>query len=342
MIRAGHWLAAATVALAIHGGLLGLAMSSPEVAMERSAGRPGAVWGLPVETIADVVDPSEASAAEPVDTAETVEAETAEPEPVEAETVETPDVPEAVDVAAVPVPEPLETPSAETPPTEPLEETPTTAAWDGWLTVMPETTEAVEPMEAASEVQVAALTPVEQTEPLEAQDVTIPVPPVRPKDVPRVEAPPQTKTKTQAKPKSVSAKKTQSASANASARATGRQASAAAPAGEQVGSGGRKASDGGRHLVSSYAGRVAAHLQRHKRYPKEAAANNLSGTATITFTIGTDGRVRASRVSRGSGAGVLDREVVAMVDRAAPFPPIPKAIGKSTMTFTVPVRFQPR
>ena len=94
-------------------------------------------------------------------------------------------------------------------------------------------------------------------------------------------------------------------------------------------------------MVTSYAGRVASHLQRHKRYPADTQRGQ-TGTATITFTIGSDGRVRGSRLSRSSGVNTFDREVLAMLGRAAPFPPIPPAIGKSSMTFTVPIRFRPR
>jgi periplasmic protein TonB len=298
VIRAGDWAIAAVVAIGLHGAVLGVAMSSNGVMMEASAGRPGAVWGLPVETIADIVDPASSSVAEPTE--------------VDAETTETTDVQtaEAVEMASLTD-------------TEPVSEAPTASIWEGGIAVAATEVEPAEPVDAAEEVEVAALTPAEASEAIAAEDITTPLPRLRPNEVPRVEAPPKplaTKLKTPAKP----------------------VAKAAAPAGEQVGSGGKRQGDGGRQLVSSYAGRVASHLQRYKRYPAGAGDQRLTGTATITFTIGADGRVRAARLARSSGAGVFDREVVAMVDRAAPFPPIPPAIGKTAMTFTVPVRFKPR
>lgn len=122
-----------------------------------------------------------------------------------------------------------------------------------------------------------------------------------------------------------------------------RQAKAAAngPAGRPSGSSGQRRESGGQADITSYSGRVLAHLQRHKRYPREAQARALRGTARLTFMLGAGGELRAARIASGSGHAVLDREVLAMVRRAAPFPAFPPGIGRTTMTFTVPVRFAP-
>jgi periplasmic protein TonB len=359
MIQPVHWLCAAALAVALHMGLLGFATSKPDVAMERSAGRSGAVWGLPMEMIADVVDPN----MEPTETAEAVEPteivdheSRIEPEmPVEPETpVETEVTDPAEDVEALeasesaPIePETTESMTAQTTTEEPeITEPVQVAAWDGGIAVASTPVEEVEPVEATADVEVATLTPV-VSEALEvvAEDAT-PMPRVRPADVPRVEAPPQPKTVSKPKvvpkkpaPTKAAPKQTATVSKTQSA---GRAAPASAPAGEQVGTGGTRQGAGGQQLVSSFAGKVAAHLRRHKRYPKEAAAKRQSGTATVTFSISKSGGVRSARLARSSGNSAFDREVVAMVRRAAPFPPIPPAVGKSAMTFTVPVRFQPR
>ncbi len=340
MIRAGHWVVAAGVAVALHGVVLGFAMSSDEVMMEASAGRPGMVWGLPVEAVADVVDPASPPAAESAEAERADVADDVEPTEPVAEVV-----PLEVSEPAEPLPEPVTADTIEAASvgeTVPVAEAAPVSAWQGGIAVTAEEVEPIETPEAAAEFDVAALSPAESSTTVPAEDVTAPLPRIRPDDVPRVEAPAKRQA-AKTPPKSKAApSKPKSASGPAAARTSARQGSSAAPAGEQVGSGGRRQADGGRQLVSSYAGRVASHLQRHKRYPKEAAEEHLTGTATITFTIGANGRVRSARLARSSGTGAFDREVVAMVDRAAPFPPIPPAIGKSTMTFTVPVRFQPR
>lgn len=363
MITGRQWTLAAALAVGVHVALFAIAAPSPELAMEHSAGRPGVVWGLPFETVADTVDPSEAAETPPeadertdveaneAEIAETSEAEVAEAVPDETRDVEPVETAEAADV-----PDPS-TEVADTRPEVPVEvspseatpvETETAAAVDdraGGVAVPVPVSESDVPLVEAEEVRTAMLSPAAEPEPLEAQDY-VPTPRTRPADVPRVETPPARRPPEASKPKKTTPAKSPPKTAAAKpvpqpSSATGARPSAA-PAGEQVGTGGKRVADGGKALLSSYAGRVAAHLQRYKRYPGEAARNRLSGTAVVTFTLGADGRVRASKLSRGSGQSVFDQEVMAMVQRASPFPPIPRDTGKSSYTFTVPVHFKPR
>lgn len=362
MISARQWMIAAVLAIGVHAALFGLAIPSQELAMERSAGREGAVWGLPMESIADSLEPEEAARSiaetgEPVepDPAEVAEAEPVEPIPTETTPTEHREITEpAVPTtnAAEPVTvshaaEPVATESLSREPSE----TVAVEAWDGGIAV-------AEPVSAAetapiepTEVRTAMLTSAEVAETVEAED-HVPLPMVRPADVPRIEAAPEpakAKPAAPTPPKQTVSKPTQAkptrqrpaAATNQAGTAAGTRASAA-PAGEQVGSGGKRVADGGRALLSSYAGRVAAHLQRYKRYPGEAARQRLAGTVIVTFTLGADGRVRGANLARGSGQSVFDKEVLAMVQRASPFPPIPADTGRSSYTFTVPVHFKPR
>jgi len=160
-----------------------------------------------------------------------------------------------------------------------------------------------------------------------ARDITPPLPRPRPQRVKR--APAQ---------RTVAAPATDP---KADRRDRGVARGAAAPAGRQAGDGGKRREHGGSSDFASYSGRVAAHLQRHKRYPRAAARQRIGGIATLTFTIERGGAVQSVRLSRGSGHVPLDTEALAMVRRAAPFPPIPPDLARSTMTFTVPVRFAP-
>ena len=66
----------------------------------------------------------------------------------------------------------------------------------------------------------------------------------------------------------------------------------------------------------------------------------MQGTARVAFSVGSKGEVLAARLVASSGAKLLDEEAVAMVARAGPFPPIPQDVRRTSMTFTVPVRFQ--
>jgi TonB family protein len=90
--------------------------------------------------------------------------------------------------------------------------------------------------------------------------------------------------------------------------------------------------------VRNWAARVSAYLARNKRYPTDALARGIGGTASIAFTVDADGRVTSIRLVRSSGNASLDRESQDLVRRAAPFPPPPQ--GKASIT--VPVNFNVR
>jgi len=90
--------------------------------------------------------------------------------------------------------------------------------------------------------------------------------------------------------------------------------------------------------VRDWAARVSAYLARNKRYPVDALARGIGGTASIAFTVDADGRVTSIRLVRSSGNASLDRESQDLVRRAAPFPPPPQ--GKASIT--VPVNFNVR
>jgi len=100
--------------------------------------------------------------------------------------------------------------------------------------------------------------------------------------------------------------------------------------------------NGGQANVSSYNAVVLAHLQRYRTYPEQARASRLTGVSTVRFTLGASGNVIAVSLAGSSGAGVLDRAAIAMVQRASPFPPIPPSLGRGSMTFAAPVRFNLR
>jgi len=88
---------------------------------------------------------------------------------------------------------------------------------------------------------------------------------------------------------------------------------------------------------AKYFGRIAAHLARRKQYPLEARSKRQQGTGTVKFTIDATGQVSAIELVRATGVAALDREIEAMVRRAAPFPPPP---GGMSVSFAAPVSFR--
>lgn len=80
---------------------------------------------------------------------------------------------------------------------------------------------------------------------------------------------------------------------------------------------------------------LMAHLNRFKRAPPGAT----SGVVQVAFTIDRSGRVLSSRLVRGSGDSALDNEAVSMMRRASPVPAPPASVAGSSISFSVPVRF---
>lgn len=91
--------------------------------------------------------------------------------------------------------------------------------------------------------------------------------------------------------------------------------------------------------VQTWQGRVLAHLEHRKRYPTEARARRLQGVAHVRFTMDRQGRVLAAALERSSGHAALDREALALLQRAQPLPPPPLETLGERITLTVPVEF---
>lgn len=161
------------------------------------------------------------------------------------------------------------------------------------------------------------------------EDVAVPLPLARPHPVAASarassEKPARVMTKPASKPASKAATK-----AAATVKVSRRDAAPAASAG----------TTGSSASTSRWKARVAAHLDRRKRYPSSARANRQQGTALVRFQIDTEGRVLSTALARSSGFAELDQAAVAMVLRASPVPPPPPGAGT---TLTAPVKFMRR
>ncbi len=106
------------------------------------------------------------------------------------------------------------------------------------------------------------------------------------------------------------------------------------------GSVGNTRSTDGKAAEQSYGSKVLARLRAAKKYPSAARSKGIEGTAILTFTISSAGKLTAARVVKGAGHPLLDGAVLAMARDAAPFPAFPNSIAKGQMTFSVPVQFK--
>jgi TonB family protein len=90
----------------------------------------------------------------------------------------------------------------------------------------------------------------------------------------------------------------------------------------------------------TYAQQISEALQRHKKYPADAVQQRVEGTAIVSFTINSDGRVAEMHIARSSGFSVLDQAALDTVDQSQPFPLFPKANLQKKLTLSVPISFQ--
>jgi periplasmic protein TonB len=89
--------------------------------------------------------------------------------------------------------------------------------------------------------------------------------------------------------------------------------------------------------ANAYNALVFGHLQRFKRYP--LAAHGASGVVVVRFEVNRTGEVIGSEVEKSSGNQILDREALAILRRASPFPPFPAAKPGDRDTYIAPVNF---
>lgn len=91
-----------------------------------------------------------------------------------------------------------------------------------------------------------------------------------------------------------------------------------------------------------FANTLLAYLTRYKHYPYAARAAHEQGEALLAFSIDRSGQVTGYHLARSSGFPILDQEVLAMIRRATPLPPIPSALHRDSLDLIVPVRFDLR
>lgn len=84
---------------------------------------------------------------------------------------------------------------------------------------------------------------------------------------------------------------------------------------------------------------VLAHLDRHKRYPVIAERQRQQGVVYIQFTMDRAGRVLSSSIVRRSSHPMLDREALAMLQRAQPLPLPPADEAGDTFQIATHVNF---
>lgn len=85
---------------------------------------------------------------------------------------------------------------------------------------------------------------------------------------------------------------------------------------------------------------VKGHLNRYKKYPTDARRRARTGQAIVTFTVNASGRVQGNQLHTSSGTISLDREALAVLERAQPLPKPPAEIlSDGRYSVTMPINF---
>ncbi len=89
---------------------------------------------------------------------------------------------------------------------------------------------------------------------------------------------------------------------------------------------------------TAYLGTLRSHLEKNKVNPR----TQTIGTAVVKFTVDANGGVTSRRVAKSSGSKVLDDAALASLEKASPFPPIPKSLERDHLELSVPFKFTVR
>lgn len=98
-----------------------------------------------------------------------------------------------------------------------------------------------------------------------------------------------------------------------------------------------KTSAAGNAAVSNYPGKVAAKLRRAMRSLSRSTISKARRDVRVSFTVSASGGLNGVGIASSSGSPDLDQAALAIVRRAAPFPPIPADAGRSSWSFTLPL-----
>lgn len=92
--------------------------------------------------------------------------------------------------------------------------------------------------------------------------------------------------------------------------------------------------------LRAYGNSVYGSVVSQRRYPAIATRLRQEGVVEVSVRLARDGHLSGEpQIVASSGYPVLDEEVLRMVARAAPFPPLPDGFDRPSAEFRIPVRF---
>ncbi len=93
-------------------------------------------------------------------------------------------------------------------------------------------------------------------------------------------------------------------------------------------------------LSGSYTQELINTIRKYQSYPKKALAAGEEGNVTALVTIDKNGEILEYEITERATSRTLNREVLRMIRRAAPFPEIPPELELEQFEFEVPMNFK--
>jgi periplasmic protein TonB len=116
-------------------------------------------------------------------------------------------------------------------------------------------------------------------------------------------------------------------------------ASPVAPEGE---TGSAKGSASVAAIEGDYLRGLQRAIARNRFYPPGARRQDVTGVATVAFTIQSDGRLGDIRLAKSSGSEALDQAALETLRRLGSYRPIPAGTGRARWPVRVPIVFDLR
>ncbi len=93
---------------------------------------------------------------------------------------------------------------------------------------------------------------------------------------------------------------------------------------------------------NEYLRSIMGKIEAARRYPRPAREQGREGTARLQLTINSSGEIKRLKLTVPTGYPELDRAARNTIRSAAPFPPLPDKLVRSSLRLLVPIQFQLR
>lgn len=93
-------------------------------------------------------------------------------------------------------------------------------------------------------------------------------------------------------------------------------------------------------LRQRYVSDVMRKTLQSMRYPRRALERTQEGSIRLAVTVDRKGVLQDVQIVEESRYSLLNKEALASVDRASPFPAVPAGVGDESFTFGIPVTFR--